>query len=145
MLGFTIDNPVDQDVANPDDWYGTGFNVRDWQEAYRIPGTAPVTLAFQLSLAIRECNRALEAWKDTQLDAGVAELPADRQDYYTDAVYARATALLIPLLPSLVTDERAREQAEALGQQPEAFTRRSDEMLNRIRGQAPKAGRIALI
>jgi hypothetical protein len=137
MLGVTLPDGVDEPVLNPDGFY-PDFNVKDWQETYRVPGTAPVTLAFQLALAIRQCNAALEAWKDGQLDAG-------RRDYYVDAVYARATALLIPLLPSLVTDERAREELELLRQRPEAFARRSDEMLNRVRGLAPKAGRMELI
>lgn len=144
MLGVTLPDGVDEPVLNPDGFY-PDFNVKDWQETYRVPGTAPVTLAFQLALAIRQCNAGLEAWKDGQLDAGVAELPAGRRDYYVDAVYARATALLIPLLPSLVTDERAREELELLRQRPEAFARRSDEMLNRVRGLAPKAGRMELI
>ena len=144
MLGVTLPDGVDEPVINPDGFY-PDFNVKDWQEAYRVPGTAPVTLAFQLRLALRACNRALEPWKEEQILAGVVELPAELADWYADAVYARATALLIPLLPSLVTDERAREDIELLRQRPEAYARRSDEMLNRVRGLAPKSGRMELI
>jgi len=144
MLSASFPDLLDEPVINPDPFY-PDFNVKDWQETYRVPGTAPVTLAFQLSLAIRQCNRALESWKDAQLTAGNAELPADQRDYYMDAVFARATALLIPLLPSLITDERAREHIELLQQRPEAFARRSDTMLNLIRDLPPKAGRMDLI
>jgi hypothetical protein len=144
MLEATLPDLLDEPVVNPDAFY-PDFNVKDWQEAYRVPGTAPVTLAFQLRLALRACNRALEPWKEEQILAGVVELPAELTDWYTDAVHARAAALLIPLLPSLITDERAREHLELLKQRPESFVARSDEMLNRIRGLAPKAERIDLI
>src|SRR3972149_2403785 len=99
MLGVTLPDGVDEPVLNPDAFY-PDFNVKDWQETYRVPGTAPVTLGFQLRLAVRQCNRALEPWKEEQIMAGVVELPAEHSDAYIDAVYARATALLIPLLPS---------------------------------------------
>jgi len=144
MLSASFPDLLDEPVVNPDPFY-PDFNVKDWQETYRVPGTAPVTLAFQLSLAIRQCNRALESWKNAQIDLGTVELAAEHRDYYIDAVYAQATALLIPLLPSLITDERAREHIELLQQRPEAFARRSDTMLNLIRNQAPKAGRMDLI
>jgi Phage head completion protein (GPL) len=144
MLEATLPDLLDEPVANPDAFY-PDFNVKDWQEAYRVPGTAPVTLAFQLRLALRACNRALEPWKEEQILAGVVELPAELADWYADAVYARATALLIPLLPSLVTDERARDHIELLRQRPESFVSRSEAMLSRIRGLAPQSERIELI
>ena len=144
MLGVTLPNLIDEPVTNPDGFY-PDFNLKDWQETYRVPGTAPITLAFQMGLAIRQCNRVLEVWKEVQIMAGVVELSADRIDFYTDAVYAKATALLIPLLPSIITDERARDDMELLHQKPEAFSSRSEDMLNRVRGLAPRAGRMDLI
>jgi hypothetical protein len=130
MLDATAVDLVDQVVGNPDPWFPS-VNVKDWQEAYRVPGTAPQTLVRQLQLAMADCNALLAAFKSST--AGAA-LPVQYTLDYTEAVYARAAALLLPLLPSAFTDERAANALKELQQLPGDWTARSDARLARITG-----------
>ena len=148
MIGDTVPDLVNQVVENPDIFY-PDLNVEDWQEPYRVPGTAPKTLERQLLLAMGNCNAALADWKaaliKTAVDAGQtppAVIPDDLETDYEEAVYARAMALLIPLLPGIVTDERAREQIVELGQTPATFYARSDVYLRAVRGERRGTGRL---
>lgn len=144
MIGYTNESLQDIPVANPDPWYPS-LNVMDWQEAYRIPGTAPLTLQRQLMLALYDVNDRLAEWQADQLEAGVALLPAELEDDYTEAIYARAFALLIPMLPSVITDERAREEIAQLQQQPGDFLARAEARLARVTGKTAGTGRLKAV
>lgn len=135
MLGDTNTGNIDQVVANPDGFY-PDINLGTWQERYRVPGTAPQTLQSRLVLAMRTCNERLADWRAEQEADGVTELPAARVEFYTEAVMAYAFALLIPLLPGVVTDERARAEMEQLDQRPGAHFAAATHWLARVRGDA---------
>ena len=148
MLNATGVDLINQVVANPDAWYPS-LNLQDWQELYRVPGTAPITLERQMLLAMADCNAKLAEWKAALLQAAVdagdpvpGALPAENELDYEEAVYAQATALLIPLLPSLVTDERAQEALAQLQQRPRDYSTRSESRLGRITGATLGTGRL---
>jgi len=148
MLSATGVDLIDQVVANPDAFYPS-LNLQDWQELYRVPGTAPITLERQMLLAMADCNAKLADWKAALLQAAVdagdpvpIALPAEHTLDYEEAVYAQATALLIPLLPSLVTDERAQEALAQLRQKPGDYAARSESRLGRIMGTTLGAARL---
>ena len=141
MLDATAVDLIDQVVANPDAWYPS-LNLKDWQELYRVPGTAPQTLQRQMTMAMADCNARLAEWKAALLETAVANgdpvpaaLPGENAIDYQEAVYALATALLIPLLPSLATDERAQQALAQLQQLPRDFSARADSRLGRIKGE----------
>jgi len=148
MLPATSLELIDQVVPNPDGFY-PDLNLQDWQELYRVPGDAPQSLERLLLLAMQDSNRHLASWKAELLADAVAagdpvptELPATYRTDYEEGVYAQATALLIPLLPSIVTDERAREEMALLHQTPGHYHDRSEARLGRITGTALGRGRI---
>lgn len=142
MLQDTNESLIDQAISNPDAFY-PDVNIQDFQEAYRIPGDAPTTLERQLNLALLDCNAKLADWKAALIQAAIDDgttvptvLPTENATDYEEAVFARAFALLIPLLPSVVMDERARDAIEEMGRDPVTFTSRSDSRLARITGDS---------
>ena len=133
MLQDTNIGTIDQEVANPDPWF-PGLNLKDFQELYRIPGHAPRTLERQVLIAMADCNTRLAVWRSEREAQGVDALPDEQRLDYEEAVFARAYAELIPLLPSVVTDERAREEIAGLKQHPSEFIGKCDARLARIVG-----------
>ena len=136
MLSATNPERVIQALANPDAFY-PDVQVEDFQEMRRVPGHAPATLAEQLGLAMRDCNALLADWQVARLAEGLTALPADAKDYYLAAVYDRAYARLLPILPVLAAGEPAREKLVQLAQRPGDWLRSSDANLARVRGDMP--------
>lgn len=131
---------IDQAIANPDPFY-PDTNIQTWQEHYRIPGDAPKVLERQLLLAMGDCNGKLAAWRSA-LDPQPGSLPMDNELDYEEALFALAFGLLIPLLPSVVMDERAREQIAELKLSPGPYFDRGNSRLGRIRGDSLGLGHL---
>jgi hypothetical protein len=152
MLTDTNIDLIDQEIDNPDAFYPK-VNIQTWQELYRVPGDAPQTLERQLLLSLGDCNSKLADWKAEliadALEAGDPEpvtLPAEYATDYSEAVFARAFGFLIPLLPSVVMDEMARQEIDRLKLSPDPYFRRSDERLARITGETDgRGGILALV
>ena len=143
MLSDTNAGSIAQPITNPDTPFYPGVDLAEFAELYRVQvAAAPVLCERQIILALVEVNARLAAWKAFQVLAGAAALPAASAEQYTEAVYATAMALLIPVLPSVVTDERAREDADGWRQRPRDFRRRADEMIARITGDRKGSGNV---
>ena len=141
MLVKTHDAPVDHPVAT-DDFYGGDLNVSDFQEVYRVPASvAPSTIARQMDLAVAECNGDLAAWRAEQEADGITAITADQRVLYSEAVFARAYAHLLPMLTTLYDVEQAAGLEEEIAQNEGRFFARSNAFLSRIRGE-PVSGDI---
>jgi hypothetical protein len=124
-LTTTHDAPVAQTLEN-DDFWGGDIEFGDFQEAYRLPSAdAPESYVRQLRLALVQVNEELAEWRADRVAEGQAALTATQQNYYEEALFARAYALLIPMLPTLF----ATDQADGLEDDMQGF-------LNRITGRA---------
>ena len=133
------DTPTDQAIAN-DAFYG-GLNLKDFQEAYRVPGKiADVTVLRQVNLARTEINDELAPWKLIQETAGKTELEADQPLLYEEAVFARAYALLLPMLITLYFTDQADGMEDEMAQNEARFYARSQLYFNRLTGAAESGG-----
>jgi len=145
MPTFTHPDIVDQAVVN-DAFYGD-LNLKNWQERYRLPASvAPVEYTETLALAIDEVNEELAEWKAARELEGVANLaaldtlsmpPGASTRYYTAAVFARAYALILPMLSTeFFNDEGDGPQGDVEERQG-LFIARSDRYLSLLRGDGP--------
>ena len=151
MLQDTNIDLLDQAIANLDPFY-PDTNIKTWQEHYRIPGDAPKLLERQLLLAMGDCNGKLAEWR-TALEKAATDagnpiptvLPIDNELDYEEAVFALAFGLLIPLLPSVVMDERAREEIAQLKLSPGPYFDRGNSRLGRIRADSLGLGHMQAV
>lgn len=141
-LQKTHNDPVVQTLLN-DAFYGD-LELGDFQEVYRIPAAvAPETMARQLELGMREINASLAVWKKEQTDAGTialgdldaaSEPPGAATKFYTEAVFARAYGLMIPMLITLYFTDQADGLEGELGENEARFYERSNNLLGRLQG-----------
>jgi hypothetical protein len=135
-LTTTHDAPTPATIEN-DDFWGGDIEFADFQEAYRLPSAdAPESYVRQLRLALRMINDELAEWRAAREAEGQEELTEKEQEYYDEALYARAYSLLIPMLPSLFATDQADGLEDDMQGSEERFRSRSQDCVNRITGRA---------
>ena len=144
LTNSNLDN-INFSVGNPDAFF-PDLNLTDWQEVFRVSGVAQVTLESQMLRSMADCNLKLATWQAEQVTAGGSALPAVNLNDYTDAVQARATGLLIQIVPALARDKQFRESVGDLEMVDDSLFVRSDSRLARItEASAGRGGIIAVV